>query len=69
MEQIQGVCPFGDKKMNLIKTILNIPWAIWAIVLAATLNFIIALSDGSSVNLLACIVCLIGLAGVLQKLE
>jgi hypothetical protein len=61
--------PIGDKKMNLMKTILNIPWAIWAIVLAATLNFIIALGEGSSINLLACIVCLIGLAGILHELE
>ena len=61
--------PIGDKKMNLMKTILNIPWAIWAIVLAATLNFIIALAEGSSANLLACIICLVGLAGVLHKLE
>jgi hypothetical protein len=60
---------FRGKKMNLIKTILNIPWAIWAIVIAATLNFAIALSEGSSVSLLACIACLVGLAGVLQKLE
>jgi len=55
--------------MNLMKAILNIPWAIWAIVLAATLNFIIALAEGSSANLLACIICLVGLAGVLHKLE
>jgi len=55
--------------MKLMKPILNVPWAIWAIVLAATMNFVIALAEGSSVNLLACIVCLVGLAGVLHKLE
>ncbi|MDD1751795.1 MAG: hypothetical protein LUQ38_01740 [Methanotrichaceae archaeon] len=61
--------PIGGKKVNLIKIILNVHWSIWMIVLAATLNFIIALGEGSSVNLLACIACLIGLAGVLHKSE
>ena len=70
MEQIhEKFVPIGGKKMNLMKTILNIHWAIWMIVLAATLNFIIAFGKGSSADLLACIACLVGLAGFLHEME
>ncbi|MFB3764127.1 MAG: hypothetical protein ACE14P_02640 [Methanotrichaceae archaeon] len=49
--------------------IQSIHWAIWAILIAATLNFVAALVTGSLVNLLACLGCLIGLAGVATKVD
>jgi len=55
--------------MNLRENITNTHWSIWVIALAATLNFVIALVEGSSINLLACITCLVGLAGILHEME
>lgn len=47
----------------------NVHWAVWSILIAAALNFIAALVTGSFINLLACLACLIGLAGVVTKVD
>ncbi len=54
---------------NAQNSIQNVHWAIWSILIAAALNFIAALVTGSLINLLACLACLIGLAGVAPKVD
>jgi hypothetical protein len=51
------------------RSVLNIHWAIWSILIAAALNFIEALTTGSFVDLLACLACLVGLAGIAPKVD
>ncbi len=54
---------------NTKKSLYNVHWAVWSILIAAALNFIAALVTGSFVNLLACLACLIGLAGLVPKID
>ncbi|MCJ7444637.1 MAG: hypothetical protein MUO26_08930 [Methanotrichaceae archaeon] len=55
--------------MNIFRKVLRIHWALWSIIVAAAINFAIALDTGSMLNLLACLVSLIGLAGVIEKID
>ncbi len=54
---------------NIRNPLHNVHWAIWSILIAAALNFVAALVTGSLINLLACLACLIGLAGVAPKVD
>lgn len=54
---------------NINNPLRNVHWAVWSILIAAALNFIAALATGSFINLLACLACLIGLAGLVPKVD
>jgi len=51
------------------KAITNIHWGIWSILIAAFLNFVLALAYGNIINLLACLASLVGLFGIIQKID
>jgi hypothetical protein len=51
------------------KSLFNIHWAIWSLLIAAALNFIAAITTGSSIDLVACLACLVGLAGIAPKVD
>lgn len=59
----------GSMRKAIRNAILNIHWGIWAILIAASLNFILALAFGNIFNLLACLACLVGLFGIIQKID
>lgn len=41
-------------------------WAIGSLIIAAALNFLAAIFNGSLINLIACLACMVGLAGVIK---
>jgi len=47
----------------------GINWAIWALIIAALLNFIQAITTGSLISMLACIAVAVGLAGVIRSVD
>lgn len=44
-------------------------WAIGSLIIAAALNFIAALFTGSLIDIIACLACMIGLAGVIKLVD
>ena len=59
----------GRTLKEIRNAVLNIHWGIWSIIVAASLNFILALAFGNIVNLLACLACLVGLFGIFQIID
>jgi hypothetical protein len=59
----------GRTRKAIRNAILNIHWGIWSVLIAASLNFILALAFGNIVNLLACLACLVGLFGIFQIID
>ncbi len=57
----------GSMRKAVHNAIINIHWGIWSIIVAASLNFILALAFGNIFNLLACLACLVGLLGIIQS--
>jgi hypothetical protein len=53
--------------LSIIKKVRSVHWSVWSIVIAAAINFALALETGSMANLLACLICLIGLAGFIER--
>jgi hypothetical protein len=59
----------GKTRKAIKNAIINVHWGIWSIIIAASLNFILALAFGNIFNLLACLACLVGLFGIIQKID
>jgi hypothetical protein len=44
-------------------------WAVGSLIIAAALNFTAAIFTGSSLDLIACLACMVGLAGVIKLVD
>jgi type IV secretory pathway TrbL component len=54
---------------NFIGHLKGMSWVLWAFLLAAAVNFFVALFQGSLLSLVACILILTGLAGSVKCID
>lgn len=59
----------GKTRRAIRNAILDIHWGIWSILIAALINFVMALAFGNIFNLLACLACLVGLVGIVHSIK
>jgi hypothetical protein len=59
----------GKTSRAVRSAVLDVHWGVWSLLIAATINFVMALAEGNIFNLLACLACLVGLFGIVHSIK
>jgi hypothetical protein len=55
--------------IDIIIQLVTKYWAIGSLIIAAALTFVAAIFTGSLIDLIACLACMVGLAGVVKLVD